>query len=300
MALRTKMRGLRAALGASLATAMGAGSALAQTESLREGLEIIGAPQPGGMGFQPGVTALALDIRALDTFLLVIVTAIVLFVTALLAWTIFKHNAKANPTPASFTHNTKIEVAWTIVPLLILVVIGAFSLPVLFRQQTIPEADVVVKATGYQWYWGYEYPEEGIDFLSVMLAEDQLAEYGYTRDEHLLATDAAMVVPTGQTVVVQVTAADVIHSWTVPAFGVKQDGVPGRLAELWFEVEEGREGVYFGQCSELCGSGHAYMPITVFAVTPEEYEAWLAGEAQEFASAGGMRAPRVLELAAAE
>jgi cytochrome c oxidase subunit 2 len=295
-----KTGGLRAALGAGFAATMGAGAAVAQTTSVREGLEVIGAPEPGAMGFQPGVTALAQDIRALDTFLLVIVTAIVLFVTALLIWTMWRHNEKANPTPARFTHNTKIEVTWTVVPLLILVVIGAFSLPVLFRQQTIPEADVVVKATGYQWYWGYEYPEEGIDFLSVMLAEDQLAEYGYTRDEYLLATDAAMVVPTGQTVVVQVTAADVIHSWTVPAFGVKQDGVPGRLAELWFEVEPGQEGVYFGQCSELCGSAHAYMPITVFAVTPEEYEAWLAGEAQEFASAGDMRAPAILEFAAAE
>ncbi|MCU4654001.1 cytochrome c oxidase subunit II [Roseibacterium sp. SDUM158016] len=296
MALRTKIGGLWAAFGASLA----ATAASAQTASLREGLEVIGAPTSGGINFQPGVTGVAHDIRALDTLLLVITAAIVLFVTALLVWTMLRHNARANPTPATFTHNTKIEVTWTVVPLLILVVIGAFSLPVLFRQQTIPEADVVVKATGYQWYWGYEYPEEGIEFLSVMLAEDQLAEYGYTRDEHLLATDAAMVVPTGQTVVVQVTAADVIHSWTVPAFGVKQDGVPGRLAELWFEVEPGQEGVYFGQCSELCGSAHAFMPITVFAVTPEEYEAWLAGEAQEFASAGGMRAPRIIELAAAE
>jgi len=296
MALRKKIGGLWAAFGASLL----AGAAHAQTESLREGLDVIGAPVPGGMGFQPGVTSLAQDVRALDTFLLVIMTAIVLFVTALLLWSIARHNARANPTPATFTHNTRIEITWTVVPLLILVVIGAFSLPVLFRQQTIPEADVVIKTTGYQWYWGYEYPEEGIEFLSAMLAEDQLAEYGYSRDEFLLATDAAMVVPTGQTVVVQVTAADVIHSWTVPAFGVKQDGVPGRLAELWFEVEPGQEGVYFGQCSELCGSAHAYMPITVFAVTPEEYEAWLAGEAQEFASTGGMRAPAILEFAAVE
>jgi cytochrome c oxidase subunit 2 len=296
MELRKKIVGLWAAIGATLV----AGAASAQTTGLREGLDVVGVPVPGGVNFQPGVTELANDIRALDTFLLVIATAIVLFVTALLAWTIVRHNAKANPEPASFTHNTKIEVTWTVVPTLILIFIGAFSLPVLFKQQTIPEADVVVKATGYQWYWGYEYPEEGVEFLSVMLAEDQLAEYGYTRDEFLLATDAAMVVPTGQTVVVQVTAADVIHSWTIPAFGVKQDGVPGRLAELWFEVEPGAEGVYFGQCSELCGAAHAYMPITVFAVTPEEYEAWLAGEAQEFASAGNMRAPQILEFAAAE
>jgi cytochrome c oxidase subunit II len=296
MALRTKISGLWAAFGASMV----AGAASAQTQGMREGLPIIGAPQPGGVDFQPGVTSVAQDLQALDTLLHVVSAAIVLFVTALLIWSIVRHNARANPKPATFTHNTKIEVTWTVVPLLILVVIGAFSLPVLFRQQTIPAADVVVKATGYQWYWGYEYPEHGISFLSIMLSEDQLAEYGYTRDEFLLATDAAMVVPTGQTIVVQVTAADVIHSWTVPAFGVKQDGVPGRLAELWFEVDPGQEGVYFGQCSELCGAAHAYMPITVFAVTPEEYEAWLAGEAQEFASVGGMRAPRTLELAAAE
>ncbi|MCR9069143.1 MAG: cytochrome c oxidase subunit II [Rhodobacteraceae bacterium] len=282
---------------------MGAGfaaiAASAQTAGMRDGLEIIGAPGPGAMGFQPGVTELARDIRALDTFLLVIMTAIVVFVLALMVWAVIKHNRRANPEPATFTHNTKIEVTWTVVPLLILVVIGAFSLPVLFKQQTIPEADVVVKATGYQWYWGYEYPEHGISYESFMLQEDELAEYGYGPDEYLLATDTAMVVPTGQTVVVQVTAADVIHSWTVPAFGVKQDGVPGRLAELWFEIDPGQEGVYFGQCSELCGVSHAYMPITVFAVTPEEYEAWINGEAQEFASTG-TRAPAVLELASAD
>jgi cytochrome c oxidase subunit 2 len=228
-------------------------------------------------------------------------TAIVLFVTALLIWTVVRHNAKAHPEPATFTHNTRIEIAWTVVPLVILMVIGGFSLPVLFKQQTIPDADVVVKATGYQWYWGYEYPEHGISYQSFMLQESELAEYGYGRDEYLLATDTAMVVPTGAVVVVQVTAADVIHSWTVPAFGVKQDGVPGRLAELWFEIEEGQEGVYFGQCSELCGVNHAYMPITVFAVTQDEYDAWIAGDAQEFASAGDMRAPpRMLELASAD
>ncbi len=296
MMLRKTLCGLWAGIGATFV----AGFAAAQTANLRDGLDIIGAPTPGAMGFQPGVTELARDIRALDAFLLVIMAVIVLFVTALLIWSILRHNEKANPTPATFTHNTKIEITWTVVPLVILVVIGAFSLPVLFKQQTIPEADVVVKATGYQWYWGYEYPEHGIAYDSFMLAEDELADYGYGPDENLLATDTAVVVPTGATVVVQVTAADVIHSWTIPAFGVKQDGVPGRLAELWFEVEEGQEGVYFGQCSELCGVAHAFMPITVFAVTQEEYDAWIAGDAQEFASAGNMRAPRVLELALAD
>lgn len=294
MRLLTKLSGLWAGVGATLAATVAA-----KAQSVGENLEIIGAPEQGGMGFQPGVTSLARDIRALDSLLLVIITAIVLFVVALLIYTMLRHNARANPEPASFTHNTKIEVTWTLVPLLILIVIGAFSLPVLFRQQTIPEADVLIRTTGYQWYWGYEYPEEGLAFDSFMLQRDELEEYGYSQDEYLLATDTAVVVPTGQTVVMQVTAADVIHSWTIPAFGVKQDGVPGRLAELWFEVEPGNEGIYFGQCSELCGVNHAYMPITVMAVTPEEYEAWLAGEAQQFASVD-MRAPQVLDLASAE
>ena len=296
MTFRKTLSGLGAAFGATII----AGMATAQTAGMRDGLAIIGAPTPGAIGFQPGVTEIARDVRALDAFLLVIMTAIVLFVTALLIWTIIRHNARANPVPATFTHNTRIEVTWTVVPLIILVVIGAFSLPILFKQQTIPEADVVVKATGYQWYWGYEYPEHGIVYDSFMLREDELEDFGYTSDEHLLATDTAMVVPTGAVVVVQVTAADVIHSWTVPAFGVKQDGVPGRLAELWFEVEEGREGVYFGQCSELCGVNHAYMPITVFAVTQAEYDAWINGEAQAFSSIGDMRAPGVIELASAQ
>ncbi|MBL4626967.1 MAG: cytochrome c oxidase subunit II [Roseicyclus sp.] len=300
MALRKTLGGLWAALGATLSATLTATAVNAQTAGMRDGLTIIGAPEPGGIAFQRAATDGALDILALDNLLLWIAGVITVFVLGLMLWSAWKHNAKANPTPATFTHNSRIEVAWTIVPLLILVVLGAFSLPVLFRQQTIPVADVVVKATGYQWYWGYEYPEHGISYDSFMLAEHELAEYGYSRDEFLLATDTAVVVPTGQAIVVQVTAADVIHSWAIPAFGVKQDGVPGRLAELWFEVNPGEEGIYFGQCSELCGPGHSFMPITVFAVTPEEYEAWLVGEASEFASLDGARAPAVLELAAAE
>jgi cytochrome c oxidase subunit 2 len=167
-----------------------------------------------------------------------------------------------------------LEVAWTIVPILILVVIGAYSLPILFKQQEIPEADITIKVTGYQWYWGYEYVDEGVEFESYMLARDELEENGYSQQEYLLATDTAVIVPIGATVVMQVTAADVIHAWTIPAFGVKQDAVPCRLAELWFAAE--REGIYFGQCSELCGKDHAYMPITVKVVSQETYDAWLA------------------------
>ncbi len=254
-----------------------AGFAAQAQDNLGE-LPVIGAPVHDGINFQPAVTELARDLHWLDGMVLVIITAITLFVTALLAICILRYNRRSNPNPGTFTHNSPLEVTWTVVPIVILVFIGAFSLPVLFKQQEIPEADVTIKATGFQWYWGYEYPDEGIEFDSFMLAREELEDFGYTQDEYRLATNTSVVVPTGQVVVMQITGADVIHSWTIPAFGVKQDAVPGRLAELWFEVDEGNEGVYFGQCSELCGKDHAYMPITVKAVTQEQYDAWIASE----------------------
>ncbi|MFN3525360.1 MAG: cytochrome c oxidase subunit II, partial [Paracoccus sp. (in: a-proteobacteria)] len=220
---------------------------------------------------------LARDQQWLDHFVLYIITAVTILVCALLLIVIFRYNSRSNPVPAKFTHNTPLEIGWTLVPVLILVAIGAFSLPILFRSQEMPEnPDVVVKVTGHQWYWSYEYPDNDIAFDSLMLAEDELADYGYAPDEYLLATDTAMVVPVGQTVLLQVTASDVIHSWTIPAFAVKQDAVPGRIAQAWFNVEQ--EGVYFGQCSELCGINHAYMPIVVKAVSPEVYAAWVADQ----------------------
>lgn len=246
----------------------------ATAQQVNQDLEIIGRPVDGAMGFQPAATELARDVHWLDNMLLVIITIITLFVTALLAWVVIRYNHKRNPEPATFTHNSPLEVAWTVVPVVILVFIGAFSLPVLFKQQEIPEADITIKVTGYQWYWGYEYVDHDFGFESYMLAREELEDYGYGQEEYLLATDTAVVVPIGATVVMQVTAADVIHSWTIPAFGVKQDAVPGRLAELWFAAE--REGIYFGQCSELCGKDHAYMPITVKVVSQETYDAWLA------------------------
>lgn len=264
------------------ATSMGAaiaGTAVAAQTAI-EDLPIIGTPTDGAMGWQPAATELARDIHWLDGMLLVIITAITLFVTGLLAFVILRYNKKSNPNPASFTHNSPLEVAWTIVPVVILVFIGAFSLPVLFKQQEIPEADITIKVTGYQWYWGYEYVDDGVAFDSFMLAEDELADFGYDESLYLLATDTAVVVPVGATIVMQVTGADVIHSWTIPAFGVKQDAVPGRLAQLWFAAEQ--EGVYFGQCSELCGQAHAYMPITVKVVSQEVYDAWLASAQEEF------------------
>ena len=285
---------------------------MATTAQAQEGLEIIGKPVDGGTGFQPAVTELASDLQWLDGMILIIITVICLFVVGLLGWVIVRYNATRNPEPASFTHHTPVEIAWTVVPILILVFIGAFSLPVLFKQQEIPEGDITIKVTGYQWYWGYEYIDEGIEFDSYMLGspatlseadrpedanvtpfildehmEAKLVDAGYSRDEFLLATDTSVVVPVGKTIVMQVTAADVIHAWTIPSFGVKQDAVPGRLAELWFEAE--REGVYFGQCSELCGFYHAYMPITVKVVSEEAYAAWLLEAKEQYASVRGTR-----------
>ena len=267
-----------------------AATLLGASANAQENLELIGVPTQSGTGFQPAVTELARDLQWLDGMLLIIITDISLFVVFLLGYVIFKFNRKANPEPSSFTHNTPIEVAWTVVPIVILVFIGAFSIPVLFKQQVIPDGDINIKVTGYQWYWGYEYTDHGFGFDSMLIGdgkvltpevEAELIEAGYSKNEFLLATDTAVVVPVDKVVVMQVTGADVIHSWTIPAFGVKQDAVPGRLGQLWFKAE--KEGVYFGQCSELCGKDHAYMPITVKVVSQENYEAWLSGAIEEFA-----------------
>tara|TARA_R110002094_G_scaffold160958_5_gene146209 strand:+ start:432 stop:1355 length:924 start_codon:yes stop_codon:yes gene_type:complete len=279
--------------------------AMAQDSLRIDGLEVIGAPVDREMGFQPAVTRLAQDIHDLDWLILVIITAITLFVTGLIGWVIVRYNRKRNPVSATFTHHTPVEIAWTVGPILILVLIGAYSLPILFRQQEIPQADITIKAIGNQWYWSYEYVDEGFGFDSYMIgapatltAEEEdagavanmlndvmiakLEAAGYTRDEWLLATDTAVVVPVGKTIVMQVTASDVIHAWTIPAFGVKQDGVPGRLAELWFSADQ--EGVFFGQCSELCGQAHSYMPITVKVVSEAAYNNWLGNAKEEYAA----------------
>lgn len=284
-----QLKPILSGLGATVTAAFAATTARAQ-DALSE-LPIIGAPVQGGVNFQPAATELMRDLVGLDNILLVIITAITIFVTALLVWMMIRYNQRRNPKPANFSHNSPLEIAWTIVPILILVFIGAFSLPVLFKQQTIPQGDINIKVTGYQWYWGYEYTDETdaqgnpVDFMSYMIGGENgivnlnddirasLAAAGYADEHFTLATDTAVVVPVGKTVVMNVTAADVIHSWTIPAFGVKQDAVPGRIAQLWFNAEQ--EGVYFGQCSELCGIAHAYMPITVKVVSEEVYAEWL-------------------------
>jgi len=270
-------------IGAALAGMTLAGAVWAQ--DALQNLEHVGKPRPEGIGFQPAATELARDIHWLDHMILVIITVITIFVLALLLWILVRYNRKRNPTPATFTHNSVIEVTWTIVPIVILIVIGVFSLPVLFKQLEAPKADLTIKITGNQWYWSYEYPDEGVSFDAFMLAREDLAKNGYTEDEYLLAADNAVVIPVNKNIVLSITGSDVIHSWTIPAFGVKQDAVPGRLAQSWFRAE--REGVYFGQCSELCGKDHSYMPIVVKVVSQEVYDAWLAKT--KAADAGGVQ-----------
>ena len=288
--------------------ASGAALFLTAGTAFAQGLEILGQPLPEKVGFQPPGTQFAVDQHWLDNFLLVIITVISVFVTGLLIWCIVRYNEKRNPTPSTFTHNSPLEVAWTIIPIIILVGIGAFSLPVLFKDQTIPTADVTIKVTGYQWYWGYNYVDEVIDaaaetpetltFDSYMIGspasgganmmtpevEAQLKAAGYGREQFLLAADTSVVVPVGKTIVMQITGADVIHSWKIPAFGVMQDAVPGRLASLWFKPEH--EGIYFGQCSELCGQMHAYMPITLKVVSEAAYAEWLAANKAAYTADG--------------
>jgi len=265
----------------------GSVSTLFANDGLNKNLPVIGKPIPNGINFQPPVTELARDIQWLDNVLLVIITLISIFVSALLVWVFIRYNRKANPTPSSTTHNTPIEILWTIIPVFILIGIGVISLPILLKQLRIPDSDVVIKATGAQWYWSYDYPQHNFSFDSVMLEKEELAEFGYSQDEYLLATDNPVVVPVNKNITVQVTASDVIHAWKVMSFGVHQDGVPGRLAELWFKPE--KEGVYFGQCSELCGLNHSYMPIVVKVVSEEEYKEWLKRASEKFASISGDR-----------
>jgi len=236
----------------------------AATVALAEGMAV-----PKQLGLQQAATPVMEDLVSFHNFLLILITLIVLFVTALLAYVVIRFNAKSNPVPSKTTHNTLIEVAWTVIPILILVAIAIPSFRLLYKQLQIPEAELTVKATGYQWYWGYEYPDNGdIAFDSNMVPEADLN--GRPR---LLAADNPLVVPVDTTIRVIVTGADVIHAFAVPAFGVKIDAIPGRLNETWFKAT--RTGIFYGQCSELCGQAHAFMPIEVHVVSKEEFAQWL-------------------------
>ena len=238
-----------------------------------------GLPVPWQMGLQEAATPIMEKITDFHNLVLVIITVITLFVMALLIYVMVKFNAKANPVPSKTTHNTLVEVAWTVIPIIILIVIAIPSFRLLYFDRTIPPADLTIKAIGNQWYWTYEYPDDdGMTFDSIMLEDDELKE-GQPR---LLAVDNDVVVPVNKTVRVIVTAADVIHNWAIPAFGMKMDAIPGRLNEAWFRAT--KVGTFYGQCSELCGVKHAFMPITVRVVSDAEYAEWLAKAKQEFAS----------------
>lgn len=238
----------------------------------------MGQPSDWQLGFQQAATPVMATITWFHDFLLYLITAITLFVLALLVIVMVKFNAKSNPVPSKTTHNTLIEVLWTVVPVLILVIVAVPSFRLLFFQLNIPQADLTIKATGKQWYWSYAYPDNGkFEFDSLML-QDKDRKAGQPR---LLAVDNELVVPVNKVVRVQTTAADVIHAFAVPSFGIKIDAIPGRLNETWFKAE--REGVYYGQCSELCGKNHAYMPITVRVVSDREFSAWVEDAKKKYA-----------------
>ena len=237
-----------------------------------------GQPQPWQLGLQAGATPVMDDIIWFHDFLLWIIAAITLFVLALLVAVVLKFNARSNPVPSRTTHNTTIEVIWTVVPVLILVTIAVPSFRLLFLQLNTPQADVTVKATGKQWFWSYSYPDNKFEFDSVMTQEKDLKP----GEPRLLTVDNQMVVPVNKVVRVLTTGADVIHSFAVPSFGIKIDAIPGRVNETWFKAE--REGIYYGQCSELCGKDHAFMPIMVRVVNDKEYTAWIEQAKKKFAT----------------
>ncbi len=263
MKARSSLRRASAGLAAGVMAAMFAVPAMAE--------DLLGQPTPGGIDFQPAAAPLKHDaIFFHNVILLPIITVISLFVLALLIWVIVRYNKRANPEPARWAHNTTIEVIWTVVPVMILMFIAIFSFRLLFAYHDMPKPYMTVKATGYQWYWGYEYPDQHIDEItSTILPEDEAVAKGVP---YRLAATEPMVVPVNQVVRVMVTGADVIHSFALPAFGLKVDAIPGRVNEQWFKAE--KEGVYYGQCSELCGVDHAFMPIEIHVVSQAAFDAW--------------------------
>jgi cytochrome c oxidase subunit 2 len=238
----------------------------------------VGQPSPWELGFQQSATPVMDNVIWFHDFLLWLIVAIALFVLALLVVVVVRFNAKANPMPSRTTHNTLLEVMWTLVPVVILVAIAVPSFKLLFLQLSIPPADVTVKATGKQWYWSYSYPDAKFEFDSLMLKDNERKP----DQPRLLAVDNEMVVPVNKVIRVQVIGADVIHAFAVPSFGIVIDAVPGRLNETWFKAT--REGVYYGQCRELCGRDHAYMPITVRVVNDRDYATWLDQAKRKYAS----------------
>lgn len=252
----------------------------------------LGQPSPWQIGLQQSASPVMDNIIWFHDFLLYIITGIAGFVLVLLVVVMVRFNARTNPIPSRTTHNTLIEIAWTLIPIVLLMVIAVPSFKLLFLQLNVPPADLTVKATGKQWYWSYSYPDNGqFEFDSLMLKEGERKE-GQPR---LLAVDNEMVVPVNKTVRVITTGSDVIHSFAVPSFGIKIDAVPGRINETWFTAT--REGVYYGQCSELCGKDHAFMPIAVRAVSEQAFSAWVEEAKKKYARD---EAPPATTVAAAQ
>jgi cytochrome c oxidase subunit 2 len=268
------MRKLAAGAALAAATLMSAGAALAA--------DLVGQPTPGAIDFQPAASSLKHQVIFFhNVILLPIITAIVLLVAGLLLWCVFRYNSKANPVPAKWSHNSIVEVIWTSGPVLILMFIAIFSFKLLYAYHDMPKPDLTVKVTGYQWYWGYAYPDQKIDEItSTLMPEDEAKAKGLP---FLLAAENPMVVPVGKVVRVLVTGADVIHSWANPAFGTKIDAIPGRVNQTWFKAE--KVGVYYGQCSELCGINHAFMPSEVDVVSQADFDKWVAAKAPQPAAA---------------
>lgn len=242
----------------------------------------VGQPTPWQMGMQEPVTEVARDIGSLHTALVWIITIVSLFVLGLLVTVVMRFNERANPVPSKTTHNTFLEIAWTLVPVLILVGIAIPSFRLLKLQVELPKADITIKAVGNQWFWSYEYPKDqggGFRFDSYMLTREDAVKAGQPA---LLAVDNEVVVPVNKTVVMQVVGADVIHSFSVPSLGFRMDAVPGRLNQTWFKAD--REGLYYGQCSRLCGQNHAFMPIAIRVVSDQQYAEWLGQAKQKFAA----------------
>ena len=238
----------------------------------------LGQPSDWQLGLQQSASPVMDRIIGFHDFLLYLITIITLFVLGLLVHVVRRFNSAANPTPSRTTHHTLLEVAWTVVPIIILVAIALPSFRLLFLQLDVPQADLTVKATGKQWYWTYSYPDQGkFEFDSLMVQDKDLKK----DQPRLLAVDNEMVVPVNKNVRVQTIGADVIHAFAVPSFGIKIDAIPGRLNETWFRAT--REGVYYGQCSELCGRNHAFMPIAVRVVSEKDFAAWIEDAKKKFA-----------------
>lgn len=239
------------------------------------------APQPWQAGLQPPASPIMERVTSFHDLLLWIIIGIVLFVLVLLAYACWRFSEARNPVPSRRSHNTLLEIVWTAVPVLILVIIAIPSFKLLYYMDVVPETEMTIKATGRQWYWSYEYPDHGnFTFDAYMITDDEL-QPGQLR---LLETDNRVVVPAGANVRLQTTASDVIHSWAVPQLGIKIDAIPGRLNEIWINIAE--PGVYYGQCSELCGVNHGFMPITIEAVTRERFDAWVKEAQEQFARVG--------------